>query len=146
MDKKMAKVGAPKGSGLKLTPTVEEIILRRLADGEALNAICDDPKIPVAESTVRQRALEHEEFGAKYARARSVGWDCRGERTVENTKTKDAAKNPQAARLIFDAERWYLGKMKPMTYGEKLDLTSGGEKLGLSIEIEASRRRAADES
>lgn len=34
--------------------------------------------------------------------------------------------------------------LKPKTYGPKLDLTSGGEKIGLSAEIEASRRRAAE--
>jgi hypothetical protein len=33
--------------------------------------------------------------------------------------------------------------LKPKTYGPKLDLTSGGEKLGLSAEIEAARRRVA---
>jgi hypothetical protein len=32
--------------------------------------------------------------------------------------------------------------LKPKTYGPKLDLTSGGEKLGLSAELEAARRRA----
>lgn len=36
--------------------------------------------------------------------------------------------------------------LKPKTYGAKLDLTSGGEKLGLSAEIEAARRRTADEA
>lgn len=33
--------------------------------------------------------------------------------------------------------------LKPKTYGPKLDLTSGGEKIGLSAEVEAARRRAA---
>ena len=127
-----------------LTAQLELTILDRLAAGEALNAICADPQIAAAESTVRKRAVEDEEFGAKYARARSVGYDCRAEKAVEDAKAKAAAENPQAARLAFDAERWYLGKMKPLTYGDKLDLTSGGEKLGLSAEIEASRRRAAE--
>jgi hypothetical protein len=33
--------------------------------------------------------------------------------------------------------------LKPKTYGPKLDLTSGGEKLALSSELEAARRRIA---
>lgn len=114
---------------LKLVPELEYAILLRLAEGEALNAICSDPKIPVAESTVRKRATEDEDFGARYARARSVGYDCRAERAVERTKTPEARKNPAAARVEFDAERWYLGKMKPLVYGDKLDLTSAGESL-----------------
>lgn len=35
--------------------------------------------------------------------------------------------------------------LKPKTYGPKLDLTSGGEKLGLAAEIEAARRRIAND-
>jgi hypothetical protein len=131
-------------SEIKLTDKVQKTILDRLADGEALNAICADPKIPVAESTVRKRALEDEGFGAKYAHARMIGYLCQGERIVAGTKTEEAKENPQAARLIFDAERWHLSKMLPKVFGDKLDLTSGGEKIGLSAEVEAARRRQAD--
>ncbi len=35
--------------------------------------------------------------------------------------------------------------LKPKTYGAKLDLTSGGEKLGLAEAIEAGRKRVADQ-
>lgn len=130
-------------SKIKLTSKIEDIILDRLAEGEALNAICSDPEICVAESTVRKKAVEDEDFGARYTRARSVGYDCRGERAVEKTRGEEAWKNPQAARLEFDAERWYLGKMKPLTYGDKLDLTSDGKAIGLPAELEAARKRAA---
>jgi hypothetical protein len=34
--------------------------------------------------------------------------------------------------------------LKPKTYGPKLDLTSGGEKIGLSAELEAARKRSAE--
>ena len=34
--------------------------------------------------------------------------------------------------------------LKPKTYGPKLDLTSGGDKLALSAELEAARKRAAE--
>jgi hypothetical protein len=124
-----------------LTPEMEEIILEKLAEGSALNAICGTDEIPVAESTVRKRAVEDQEFGARYARARSVGYDCRAERAVENAK-EEAKHDANAARLAFDAERWYLGKMKPQTYGDKIDLTSGGEKIApptssLAIQVAA---------
>lgn len=103
----------------KWTPEIEQVLLARLLDGEALNAICNDPSITVSESYVRKMANEDAEFGAKYAHARDIGYDCRAERAVENTKTDEAAENPQIARLQFDAERWYLGKMKPKVYGDK---------------------------
>jgi hypothetical protein len=103
----------------KWNARVEAVILDRLLAGEALNAICRDESIPVCESYVRKKAKEDDAFGAKYTRAREIGWQCRAERVVEDTKTADAKENPQAARLAFDAERWYLGKMLPMVFGDK---------------------------
>lgn len=47
-------------------------------------------------------------------------------------------------KLLVDTLIKSAQMLKPKTYGPKLDLTSGGEKLGLSAEIEASRRRAAE--
>jgi hypothetical protein len=32
-------------------------------------------------------------------------------------------------RVRIDARKWYLSKLKPERFGEKLDLTSGGDKL-----------------
>lgn len=99
----------------KRTRQIEDTILERLAEGESLNAICAD--LPISESAVRKWAIEDEGFGAKYARARDVGFDCRAERAVEDAKQ---ASDPQKARLAFDAERWYLGKMKPKAYGDAM--------------------------
>jgi hypothetical protein len=47
-------------------------------------------------------------------------------------------------KLLVDTLIKSAQMLKPKTYGPKLDLTSAGEKIGLSAEIEASRRRAAD--
>lgn len=103
----------------KFTPKLQKVVLDRLLSGEALNAICSDKKIDVSESYVRKVARDDAKFGAKYARARDIGYDCRAERAVEDAKASTAGENPQAARLAFDAERWYLGKMKPKLYGDK---------------------------
>lgn len=103
----------------KWTDVLEQVLLDRLLAGEALNAICKDDEIPVSESYVRKRARDDDEFGAKYARAREIGWQCRAEQAVADTKSDDAKTNPQAARLAFDAERWYLGKMLPNVFGDK---------------------------
>ena len=35
----------------------------------------------------------------------------------------------QRARLRMDARKWMLGKMHPKKYGDKLDVTSDGEKI-----------------
>lgn len=44
----------------------------------------------------------------------------------------------QRARLRMDARKWMLGKMHPKKYGDKIDMTSGGEKIqsnDIKIEI-----------
>lgn len=46
-------------------------------------------------------------------------------------------------KLVVDTYLKAAQMLKPKTYGPKLDLTSGGEKLGLSAEVEAARRRAS---
>lgn len=35
----------------------------------------------------------------------------------------------QLQRLKIDAKKWELGKLKPKKYGDKLDVTSDGEKI-----------------
>jgi hypothetical protein len=47
-------------------------------------------------------------------------------------------------KLLVDTLIKSAQMLKPKTYGPKLDLTSGGEKLGLSAELEAARKRAGD--
>jgi hypothetical protein len=41
-------------------------------------------------------------------------------------------------RLQMDARKWMLGKMNPKKYGDKLDMTSGGEKLQQPNQINIS--------
>jgi hypothetical protein len=49
-------------------------------------------------------------------------------------------------KLVVETAFKAAQMLKPKTYGPKLDLTSGGEKLGLSAELEAARRRAGQSS
>lgn len=39
----------------------------------------------------------------------------------------------QRSRLRVDARKWVLGKMKPKVYGDKIDMTTGGEKISNPI-------------
>jgi len=42
----------------------------------------------------------------------------------------------QRSRLRVDARKWMLGKMNPKKYGDKTDITSGGEKLQSTTKID----------
>lgn len=41
----------------------------------------------------------------------------------------------QRSRLKIDARKWVLSKMQPKKYGDKLDVTSDGEKLPTTMNI-----------
>lgn len=96
-------------------------ICERLAGGESLRAICEDDDMP-AESTVRGWAVDDRGgFYAQYTRARDIGLDNMADHVIDIADTaEDAAKG----RLRFDARRWYLSKLAPKRYGERLDLTA----------------------
>jgi hypothetical protein len=47
-------------------------------------------------------------------------------------------------KLLVDTIHKQAQMLKPKTYGPKLDLTSGGEKLALSAELEAARKRLSE--
>lgn len=50
----------------------------------------------------------------------------------------------QRSKLRIETRVKMAQMLKPKTYGPKLDLTSGGEKLGLAAELEAARKRIAE--
>ena len=62
----------------------------------------------------------NESFRAQYARAREDQADSLAEEAVEIAMNGE---DPQKARLAYDALRWYSGKLKPGTYGDKVQHT-----------------------
>ncbi len=82
---------------------------------------------------------EYEEFRKQYALAKEMGADAKfeeleeiGEEAIKAAHDADpraAGAVVQAHKLKADNMKWYMSKMKPKKYGEKLDLTSGGEKI-----------------
>jgi hypothetical protein len=130
-------------------------ICNRLVDGESLRKITLDKHMPAA-STVFKWLTENENFAEQYARARDAQADTLADEILDiaddgsNDWMADAELGEryngdavQRSKLRVDARKWIAAKLKPKKYGDKLDLTSGGEKLGLASEIEAARRRAA---
>ena len=82
-------------------------ILKRLAEGESLAAICRDKGMP-DRSTVQRWQNAEPDFDSEVMHAREDGYHLRADRAVLDAKTaEDASKG----RLAFDAERWYLGKL-----------------------------------
>lgn len=52
----------------------------------------------------------------------------------------------QRSRLRVDTRKWLMAKMKPKKYGEKLDLTTKGDKLPAPILANVHRNDSHTES
>lgn len=136
---KEAKKTRPK----KFTPEIEAELLELLASGKTLLQVCEsDEKFP-NESYVRRKALEDQEFGLKYTRAREIGYlrmadelleitdDGRNDwMTIKRGKEEIEVVNKEAverSRLRFMARQWLLSKALPKIYGDKLDVSAKHE-------------------
>ena len=82
------------------------------------------------------------EFSDNYVKARQMQADLKFEEMEEisdeafndiigDDKSDSARIN--ARKLQVDTKKWILSKMLPKKYGDKLDLTSGGDKLPVPI-------------
>lgn len=76
---------------------------------------------------IDERELADEGFRSRIARAREIGYAARAEQAVLDAKSaEDATKG----RLAFDAERWWLSKIAPRQFGDKVSLEHAGPNGG----------------
>lgn len=121
-----------------------ERICHRLSEGESLLAICKGDDMP-AESTVRGWVLDDREgFSAKYARSRDMGLDHHNDHILE---IADTATDAALARVKIDARKWYLSKLAPKKYGERIEHEHSGEvNLTMAERLTAGMQRARGEA
>lgn len=122
---------------VRYSAEIADEILDRLADGEALKAICRDDHMP-CDRAVRFWIIDDVEgFAPRYARARDAGLDRMAEDLVEisdttelgQTITKKATGDEiktgdmiEHRRLRVEARKWYLAKLAPNRYGDKIQV------------------------
>jgi len=104
-------------------------ICGRLARGESIRSICRNDDFPSA-TTVFNWLLDKDkqEFLEYYELARNE----QAENLFDEILTIadfGSYKDVQRARLRIDARKWYLSKVLPKKYGDKLDVMSGGKPL-----------------
>ena len=133
------KAARKRGRPSKYTPAIAAEICARLATGESLRSICSDESLP-PESTVRTWAVDdHQGFFAQYARARDIGLDAIADETMEisdngsndwmerNGQDSEGwainGEHVQRSRLRVDVRKWYLSKLAPKRYGDRLSVT-----------------------
>jgi hypothetical protein len=145
----VAKAGRP----TLYSPEIADAILERLANGESMVQICSDAKMPGLR-TVMRWAVDNDDFGTEYARAREAQAEVMDDKILTAAETAKA--DPQAARVQIEAYKWRAAKLAPKRFGDRIDVTSGGEKIEpdeitratrlAAIFSELDKRNAPDES
>lgn len=115
------------------TQDIAEAICERIADGESLRAICRDETMPDAR-TVHRWVAKDEEFRQQYARAMELRANVIFEDVIEiaDDTADDTTTNADGAeivnhehiarsRLRVDARKWFLSKVAPKKYGDRLE-------------------------
>lgn len=122
-------------------------ILERLREGESLRQILPKTGLPqhlpsmsqfmnwLNEDSERGRALVE-----RYTRAREAWAEIQNEEMEQIAKDCKTMVDVQRARLVIDVKKWDLSKRFPRRFGDKVDVTSGGEKISSEkITPEAAR-------
>lgn len=125
----------------------KEICLR-LSEGESLRTICQGENMPVI-STVMLWVLDEnkKEFSEHYRRAREMQAENMFDELLEiaddgsndymTIQKGDKSYNVEdrevtnRSKLRVDARKWYLSKVLPKKFGDKMDVTSGGKPIPL---------------
>lgn len=129
------------------TEEVANEICMRIAEGESLLAICKDDHLPCRKTVHDWIVNDLHGFSNRYARAKEACIDRMAEEIIEiadtpeiGTKTVSKATGMETTegdmvehrRLKIDARKWYLSKVAPKKYGDKLDLNHTG---GVTVRV-----------
>lgn len=112
---------------------IADLICARIANGESLLAMCKEPGMP-AEATVRSWVIDNKGaddpaypgFALAFSRAREMGCDSIAEQIIqisdEDITFEGKPDNAlvQQARLRSDNRKWYLSKIMPKRFGDKV--------------------------
>lgn len=119
------------GRPSKFTEELASEICRLLIEGKSLRDICSDKAFPDRLTVIRWKN-ENESFRSQYVRARDDQGDTYADLSLHSATTiEDAAK----ARLAYDAYRWYAGKLKPGTYGDKVQHANAAGDGDVTIQV-----------
>jgi len=116
------------------TPELGKDICKRIAQGESVRAIGRDDMMP-SSTTIFNWLLDEdkEEFFEQYAKARNIQAEHLFEELLD---IADSGEDVNRDRLRVDTRKWYLSKVLPKKYGDKMDFTSDGKPItGVDIAV-----------
>lgn len=121
-----------------------ELICKDLMQGKSVRKALMGYKMPSSE-TFFKWLNEDEEKAKQYARAKEIGQEALADEIIDiaddesDTYTDDFGNKRvdsaavQKKRLQIDARKWQLSKQNPKKFGDKIDHTTGGEKISIPL-------------
>ena len=117
-------------------------IIQQIELGRSIKNILDDDTYPITRSTFYNWLNENPERIELYKKATEIRADGIFDDMLEisddgtkdyyydvNVNRQQSMVAVNRSRLQLDTRKWVLGRMNPKKYSEKLDITSGGDKL-----------------
>lgn len=142
---------ANRGRPTKYNKKLANKICQRICNGESLKRICEDDDMPTRR-LVHYWLLEEDkkDFLHNYETAVNIraenmfdelteiaddGSNDYMERENQNGEVYEVTntENIQRSRLRTDVRKWYLSKIMPKKFGDKLDMTSNGEAIKSNV-------------
>lgn len=135
------KMGRPS----EFTQDVADRICQELALGYSLRTVCEPEDMPSIQ-TIFNWFRSYPDFLEQYTRAKQESADAMAEEILDiaDDATNDYmvrtgkdgdesyqlnGEHVQRSRLRIDTRKFLMAKMKPKKYGDKLDVTTDGEKI-----------------
>jgi transposase-like protein len=160
-DKAKSKPASPKTPPKKKTPRkpgrpsrytnkLADKICKMIAEGQSVRSICAK-KDMISMQTFFRWLRENEKFREQYARACEERSYMHAEEIIEiaDDATNDYmeqhdesdeltgyklnGENIQRSRLRIDTRKWLMAKLNPKVYGDKLDMTTNGNDIGVTL-------------
>lgn len=147
------------------TPEMAAELFAYLSMGEPLRTACGHEGMPHVATVFRWLSASNQaewgvDFREQYARAKEEAADAMAEEILyiadnqvvgevivtkpnkEGKLVTEVRKEDMLGhrRLQIDSRKWLASKLKPKRYGDKLDMTSGGDKLGVGLSAEQAQQ------
>ena len=133
--------------------TVWPQVLAAIANGAALSTALTSVSPSPSYAWAKLQLRNSHELKAAYQQAVEDRADRLAEELMElaDTPMPEGLDGPgrsawvQQMRLRVDVRKWAASKLKPKTYGERLDLLVTQEPISITAAIEAAQRRVFDD-
>jgi hypothetical protein len=145
--------GRPRGRPSTYSDDMARVLCDLIASGHSLREIASLDGMPTT-STILLWLSRHEDFSARYARAKEVQVEALAEEILtiaddgsndtyvdEKGNTKTDQDVVQRSKLRVDSRKWLLSKLAPKKYGDRTDVNLSGS---ISIPEEQLDARIAE--